>query len=177
MMFAYLGEYAVILVTGCQRSGTTICARMIAHDTGLTYVDEDDYGTTDREAWGQLVGRAGGCVIHCPAMARYVTDFGDCDDVVIVWVDRRLADVVASEQRIGWNRGKAVGKERDKYADVPGYSKDLPICQIKRRYWAQYQKPAIRHWLEVKYTDLQRHPLWVDDRADFGPRQWNRGKA
>ena len=40
VVFEYLLHYHYVIVTGPQRSGTRIGAKMIAYDTGYTYVDE-----------------------------------------------------------------------------------------------------------------------------------------
>ena len=39
-MFEWLSEFERIFVTGPQRSGTRICAKMIAHDIGYEFIDE-----------------------------------------------------------------------------------------------------------------------------------------
>lgn len=172
-MFEDLTIYSSIIVTGCQRAGTTICARAVAHDTGFAYIDEDEYGTTEPDEWRKLVRNRDKVVIHSPAMARYVHEFGRHYGVFVVWVKRPLSDVMASEARIGWSTGKAVGKEREKYIGLGIYDPDLPICLIKSKFWLE-QRKMISSWMEVNYGDLQGHPLWVPptERTDFDKRQW-----
>lgn len=172
-MFEDLSIYRVILVAGCQRAGTTIAARAIAHDTGHTFVDEDEYGTTEPDEWRKLVRGRDNVVIHSPAMARYVHEFGNHYGVFVVWVKRPLSHVQASERRIGWSDGKAEGKEREKYMDLGIYEHDLPICVIKSRFWFE-QRKMISSWMEINYGDLAGHPLWVppEERINFDKRQW-----
>ena len=61
-MFEYLKEFPVVLVTGPQRSGTRICAKMIAHDTGHRFVDEREIHTDSLyELAGHQVPAHGAC--------------------------------------------------------------------------------------------------------------------
>lgn len=174
-MFEDMSIYRVIVVTGCQRSGTTLAAHAIAQDTGHTYVDEDEYGTDDYEAWRKVIARRDKIVVHSPAMARYVHDLVGWYGIFVVWMDRNIEDVKASERRIGWSTSKAVGKERDKYRDTQEYAGYLPICAIKRRYWARVQRPMLRgQYHELAYEALEQHSLWVppNERTHFDKRQW-----
>lgn len=164
-----LGQYRVVVVTGPQRSGTTIAARIIAAESGLRYVDEDEYGTKDMEAWKKLVATGQGLVIQSPAMARWAHEVGD-GDVMVVWMERPLADILRSQKRIGWNDGP----ERAKYKDCEGYHADAPVALIKFRFWTVYQMGLIPHAMNLRYSDLAGHPLFVEDEArqEWRPRQW-----
>lgn len=167
-LFDY-SRFRVVIVTGPQRSGTTIAARIIAAESGMAYVDEDDYGTKDRAAWEALVGHGDGLVIQSPAMARWVhTAVSGMEDVAVVWMIRPLADIVYSQYRIGWNGAD----ERIKYG-VSG-DDNRPIAIIKRAFWVSSQRQEIEHWFEIDYSDLAAHHLWVDvnARVNFGTRQW-----
>ena len=55
IVFEHLLNFAVVLVSGPQRSGTTICAKMIAHDTGHTYIPESEYQFHDEAAFRAIV--------------------------------------------------------------------------------------------------------------------------
>lgn len=165
-------RFRVVVVSGPQRSGTTIAARMIAAESGMQYVDEDEYGTKDVDGWKELVKIGQGLVIHSPAMARWVQEVGAKDeggeDVAVVWMMRPLPDILASQKRIGWDDSD----ERAKYNMTP---KDVrPISFVKKWYWYTYQRPFIANAFELEYDQLKQHPLWVEDykRILFGKRQW-----
>ena len=167
-MFEYLAYFSVILVTGPQRSGTTIAARMIAQDTGLEYIDETAFGVTNITAWRKLVNGASRAVIQCPAACAYVHEFVHRDNLAVVLVRRPVDEIVASQIRADW-RFEAL--ERTHYPR----STD-PIASIKYAYWGTTLW-TIRHPFEIQYHELAGHPLWIKeedrrDRDDWGRRSW-----
>ena len=103
-MFEELGTYRVVLVTGPQRSGTRIAARMIAADSGLRYVDEDEFGVYNHKRLRAIIAQAEGVVIQCPAMCHMVHKVA-AEDVLVVMMMRDVDDIVASEKRIDWTIG------------------------------------------------------------------------
>ena len=90
-MFEHLSNYNVVLVTGPQRAGTTITARMIAHDTGLRYIDESAFAATDEVRWRRVVKSSERAVIQCPGMARFCHEFGDRPDIAVAFCWRNLS--------------------------------------------------------------------------------------
>lgn len=164
-----LSRYRCVIVTGPQRAGTRICARMIAHDTGLRYIDEENYGTKDLKAWKALITNEAGIVIHSPAMARWVHEVGR-KDTCIVWMTRPVNEIVASQVRVGWAEE---AEEKAKYRDVlPSSILEMAVAEVKLHYWRMVQRPNVVNWYEVAYKDLAAHSLWVDKRSEFGARQW-----
>ena len=167
-MFEHLTGYGFsqILVSGPQRAGTRICGKIIAADTGYNFVDEMDVVTV-RGMVNRMMQK--GNVIQCPGFARFIHIFAR-ERVLVVWMRRPTAEIIASQERVEWTDEPT---ERWLYADAYGdqYS-DWPICEIKKHYWNQVQKPQIANWLEVDYADLANHRLWIDPekRVDF---QWN----
>lgn len=161
-MFEHLRQYDAIVVTGMQRSGTTLAARIIAHDTGHIYVDEDDYGTKDVGMWVSLVTeQSWGHVIHSPAMSRYLERVSGYEDVFVVWVTRPCEEVARSAERIGWNPAE----EGAKYG-LSGSITTGQVCEEKRRYWRCCQRTLFgRNYTEVAYEAFKAHPLWVEAEA------------
>jgi len=160
-------EFRCVVVSGPQRSGTTIASRIIALENDMEYVDESAYGTKNKEAWGALVIEGDNLVIQSPAMARYLHQFGDClHDVAFVWMIRPLHEIIASQNRIGWSDSD----ERKKYDQID----NTPIALVKTLFWRIHQCPMISYSLELGYHDLTNHRLWVpdDDRIEFTRRQW-----
>jgi hypothetical protein len=142
-MFEHLSDYSVILVTGPQRSGTQIAARMIAEDTPLWYLDEQAFRAVDVDAWYDIVAEAGMQVIQCPGMCRFVHEFGDRDDLAVVLMRRSVEDIIASQQRIGWRYEQL---ELARYGEIEG-----PIAEVKYWYWDKHQKDKIQHAYEIDY--------------------------
>lgn len=158
-IFDSLGKFSKIIISGPQRSGTRVAAKMAAHDTGHRYVDEVDIGIHDLQQLRALHASETNFVVQCPALCRWVHEFGD-EDTAIVMMKRDPDDIAASEERIGW---KGNQNELQKYGLTEGSS-----AEAKYLYWKQ-QRPQIANAFEVEYEDLKEHPLWIpkDERRDF----------
>jgi coenzyme PQQ synthesis protein D (PqqD) len=166
-MFEWLKKFRKILVTGPQRSGTRICAKMIARDTGYKFIDEKAFGADSIYRLFHVIQRNEHCVIQGPGLCRYVHMF-EGEDTCIVLMRRNIKDIVASQERIGWTWERA---ELMRY-DRP----DCVIARVKYDFWEKYQKALIRHAFEVEYESLAGHPLWVPkkQRLNFRADQTER---
>ena len=174
-MFEHLAHHAIILVTGPQRSGTRIAAKMIAHDTGHTYVDEEAFGTYNLRDF-TLILRRSNIVVHCPAMSHVIHGVAECHDILVVFMLRDTDDIAASEARIQWDRGPYIelahfgyhGKRAKTYRLRGGQ-----IAPLKYKRWEMWQKALVWHHLELSYESLAAHPLWVpkEDRHNWTPEQ------
>lgn len=167
-MFNSLSPSRFIYVTGPQRSGTTICARIIEHDLNFTYVDEEDYGIHEQDSLKEFIEGKEKLVIHCPGLARWIHEIATEEDAVI-WLRRPVAEIVKSQQRIQWDDTK----ERNKYLDVPHLNLKQPMSEVKNEYW-KMQRKQIENYMEVRYNDLKSHELFVHNRKGFKARQWIR---
>jgi hypothetical protein len=167
-MFESLKKYQQIFVTGPQRSGTTICGKMIAQDTGFKYVDEFKFGVSNRSKLSELISGSTGNVFQCPGICRYIQDFSN-ENTLVVIMKRDPADILASQNRIDW---KCEGAEMIHYKINERF--DLKtIAEIKYRYWDKVQRQKVLHYVEMEYEFLSAHPLWIqkDFRKDFHPKQ------
>lgn len=175
-MFEGLSKYQIILVTGPQRSGTTICAKMIARDTGHAYIDERDTAISDMDAFNYLLVMArrlkSKIVLQCPAICRYIHLYG-VKDILAIMMVRPLDVILKSQTRIEWD-GEI--KERKRYRFIAAEENELPIAQIKYNFWKSDQQHLILNSLEVTYESLSTHPLWIpqEERHNFEPRQTTR---
>ena len=152
-MFEPLTAYRAILVTGPQRSGTRICAKMIAADTGFRFVDETELRVADSWKLGEILKYDTKFVAQCPGLSYCIEDF-EGSDVLIVFMMRPLDQIISSQKRINWG---CEWKELRKYGTKRG-----PIAAVKYEVWPE-QRKKIKHWLEVEYSSLRAHPLWVDE--------------
>ena len=168
-MFEHLKEYRKIIVTGPQRSGTRICAAMIAHDTGYYFVDERTIAIDSIDKFCHLVYDAKywelPVVIQCPGLSRWVHRFPKLEEMAVVWMNRNLIDILDSQKRIGWKNDFI---ECLKYPNWQG-----PAAQVKYAYFMANQEPNIPNVTFVDYVDLDRHPLWIpkEQRKDFVSNQ------
>lgn len=158
-MFDTLKQYRAIIVTGCQRSGTTLTARAIAYDTGHMFISEDDYGVHSIPRWSEYVRTGQDVVIHSPAMMHIAHQFGVMDGVLIVCVQRDYDAIRRSMKRMKWDVNES-GLERVRYTDYAPNAFD--VVSTKYAYWRDVQAPVIKHSMVVQYDDLQAHPLWLD---------------
>ena len=159
-MFEYLKPFTRIIVTGPQRSGTRVCAKMISADTGLRYVDEQEINVDSLYALAHTLTE-GNVVIQCPALSYWAWAVGTVDDVAIVLMRRPVVEIIASQERVRW------GYE---WLELMRYgAASSPIAEVKYRFWDE-TKDRIRHPFEVEYESLKAHPLWIDKeaRAGFG---------
>ncbi len=165
-MFEHLTRFDKIIVTGPQRSGTRICAKMIAADTGHAFVGEEGVHVDSLNALVARLADGGKKVFQCPALCRYAHQMPD-DDIAVVMMIRPVDEIIASQERIGWD-GERV--EQLRYGMALG-----AIAEIKYDYWHSVNKLWIdlQGWaencFEISYHDLESHPLWVPkaQRANF----------
>ena len=171
-MFRILSEYSIILVTGPQRSGTTICARMISHDLGHTYIDESRWGVWDGEKARQIAATESPCVLQAPGLLKDALLF-DGLECAVVMMRRRVTDIIASQERVSWNNWAE--KEISHYVE-PG-TFDIPhlwVAGVKYAYWDNVIRDKLPHWTEIEYEALKSHPMWVpkEKRKEFTSRQY-----
>jgi len=166
--FDELSRFETIVVTGPQRSGTTICAKIIAHELGYDYIDENEFGVHEFHRFLDIVENGLGKVLQCPGLSRYVHLLSCFNDTVIVFMKRDINDIIASQERIAW------GKNELRELEMYGYDFgcNIPVAEIKYGFW-NYQKGFLKDWIEVEYESLSEHPLWIpkERRVGFKPRQ------
>jgi hypothetical protein len=153
-MFEDLAKYSRIAVTGPQRSGTTIAAKMIAEDTGYRFMDEKEFGTFNSERWRRLLQDEYGIVVQCPHMLKDAVD-DPPTGVLIVLMRRPLDEIHASDERVQWQaeyNGNTT--ELRKFGLCEGDS-----ARVKYDYWDNHDKDF--PYLELPYERLAGHPLYV----------------
>jgi len=152
------------VVSGPQRAGTTICAKMLALDLGLEFLSEAwlEGGRPVQTLNRILVGHDR-FVIQAPGPSRHLHKLA-LRGAFVVWMRRDMADIVASQERVKW----------DDTSQLRAYdAQQGPIAQVKLDFWRQRQRGQIEHAFEIEYESLTVHPLWVpkEDRADWHERQ------
>ena len=95
-MFQELKKQKNIVVTSPQRAGSRIVAKMIAEDTGFTYIDEKDIAVDNLESLKDVL--TGNVVVQAPGIMRWIHEI-DCYPVI---VKRAVKDIVKSQERISW---------------------------------------------------------------------------
>jgi len=149
-----------IMVTGPQRSGTTIAALILAQELGYPCYLEEHYGIHDLKRFFGIYS-ATKFVVQAPALSAYANLIPGS----VVFMMRPINEIVRSQRRIGWGEENI---EKAKY-----FSDNLlPIAAFKYKMWDQYQK-HLPNRFELEYHSLEGHPLWVDEtlRVNFQVRQ------
>lgn len=164
-MFEYLAPFSRIIVSGPQRSGSTLVAAAIAEDLSYWFYPEEQIRVWELWRVERLFNRTSDFTLQAPAICRYVHRFS-APDVAIVLVRRNVKDILASEERVEW-----IGQPHElwRYKLREGI-----IAQVKYDYWDERQKHIIDNPFEVEYESLREHPLWVPrkERAGWEPRQY-----
>jgi hypothetical protein len=150
------GNFRNIIVTGPQRSGTRIGAKVIADELNFTYTDETELLTDSAYKLQWFLDDEKYRVLQCPALCHTVHFFGQRDEVAIVLMWRDIDEIGKSEERIGWNRSRWADIERFHYRKFNG-----PLAYRKYQYWVDYQVNNIKHPFKLPYKWLKQHPLWV----------------
>src|SRR5882757_6495173 len=152
-----------IVVTGPHRTGTTIAAQMIAHDTGYSYVDEMDdllgYYPGRLDEWLERKLKVPGVVAQGPSLLKMLVD-SPPPDTLVVLMRRAPQDVLASEMRVGWEYRQ---RELELYGHTEG-----DVAEIKYAYWDANAPPKS---IEIEYQSLREHWAWVEPSRRRG---WHR---
>jgi hypothetical protein len=149
-MFEHMAGHRAIVVTGPHRSGTTIAAEMIAHDTGKWCVREEAFNYRNIIEAERVVYEGG--VIQGP----YLLPWAPILDAHIVYVHRDHDAIAASVRRL-----------RERGISTPLFSAPQALA-LWRQWWGQLNSADV-----VLYDALRRHPLWVEPekRKRWGHRQ------
>jgi len=164
-MFKHLKKSSNIIISGPQRSGTRIAAKIMVKDTGKSYIDEKYINFHDFRLL-QYYLQKGQVVIQCPGLCHMLHGI-EREDTLVIVVRRNIDDIIASEQRI-WDKDSE-RIELIKY----GYTDGI-ISEIKYNFWSNIQRPILgKRAKEINFNDLEEHPLFIKDRKDF---RWNQTK-
>jgi hypothetical protein len=156
-----------ILVTGPQRSGSTFVSHCIAHDLGIPHFDEGLFNARDYDGFLQVAKENQDWVIHGPAIFHRVLDIQkEFPDVEFVVLRRDIADIVKSQERIGWS-------DEGERESFNAWDDPRPIAVIKYEFWDTV-KHQLSNWREFEYEQFKTHQLWInkEHRSEFHSKQW-----
>lgn len=149
-------SYPPIIVTGPQRSGTTIASQIIADDLGRQAVDETEF------AFGSDYSN---CVLQLPqALDHYILLQHMYEGAQFLFVRRNPDDIIASLKRIHWCKD-----------DVRNWELFLHRYVSSRISLWNHIKNVIPHACsEIDYEALSSHRFFVpsDQRIEFTSKQW-----
>jgi hypothetical protein len=147
-----------IFVTGPQRSGTTIAARILASELNRTYIDESQYhpDTLTPDA-----------VVQAPLLFKVVIELSyKHPGAHFVFMHRDKQEIVDSMERIEWYKD---------YVDHPDFYSNY-VDSVYNTLNAYKLTLAEDRWTDMEYDSLSSHPLFIHDRKTFTTRQWQKDK-
>lgn len=163
-----------VLVTGPQRSGTRIAAKMAAADLGFRFVDERAIKVGDVRVAIDVLGvggETGGVVLHAPALCAESHLLWDRQllpvSLAVIMVERDVEAIAASCKRIKWRPDGEIRKYRSRPEFWPYLQEGVHVAQWKYDVWRQYQWPLIQtivgdgYYIPIRYDDLSAHDLWI----------------
>lgn len=159
-----LQQFDKIIITGAQRSGTTIAMKILADELSYEGIMEEDISIDDISLLAPLLVGKNKFILQAPGLCSIV-HLIKSPDTSIVMMKRNVNDVMASQVRIGWPLEEY---ELSKYFMNNGQN----ICEIKNHIWEMYQKPVLGDKaFELEYESLKGHPMFIEIRENFGARQ------
>lgn len=158
-MYETLKEFNNIVVSGPQRSGTRIAAKILASETNKEYIDEKFINFHDFRLLNYYLHQSL-CVIQCPGLCHKLHEITD-NNTLVIFIVRPTEEILASESRSWTDNSRFI--ELAKY----GYTSGI-ISDIKYSYWKKVQKSILKDLgREIRYHALEEHPLFIKDRKNF----------
>src|SRR5262245_51345861 len=137
-------NYEKILVTGPQRAGTTVAARILASELDYRFVPEEAVGGASLAQLLELYRTQRRFVVQGPCCCSYA----HLVPGAVVLMRRPLEEIVQSQDRIGWSWEMA---ELARYFTTQG-----PIAKVKYDAWDCFQKPRLcERAFELDYHSLR----------------------
>jgi len=146
-----------IVITGCQRTGTTYTAKELARVLGYAHYDEEDYNVRSFEMFMDIVNKDENKVIQSPTLLHRMGELPK--DVMIVMMVRNEDDVVKSMKRLGWFKAHA-SKE------YIHYKKD-ELKTPQQLYRTKIEFGRQLNLDELDYEELKKTENYVKDRSKF----------
>lgn len=153
-------NYPPIVVTGPQRSGTTIASQILASDLDRRAIDECEFN---------IGADYTNCVLQLPqALDHLILLQHVYPGVQFLFVRRDPLEIIRSMKRIHWCKD-----------DVHDWDVFLERYVVSRiLLWNHIKQQAPEVCSEIDYKALSDHPLFVDKtkRKEFTSKQWEQGK-
>ena len=169
-----------IIVTGCQRSGTTLAALILANTKKYVLFEEDIWMPSSwaiKDLRRFIDGGRLQFVIQSPTALNYFHFIHHIiPEIQFVGVKRPKDEIIASMKRIKWLQND--------YPDyLPFYNHHIRFMNSQWGLLKQLLPPE--NWIEVNYSELAEYPEFIpkSQRIDFtvkqtklnqpkGPRYW-----
>ena len=162
-----------IIVTGCQRSGTTIAAHILGQEKKWVVWEDQDWLPTPKDIYilqTMIDTNRTKLIIQSPvALYNFPFIFHKLPQIHFVGVKRKTEDIIASMKRVKWCQD-----EFDHYID---YYYDH-IRFMNNQWGLLKQILPQSSWTEVKYNELKEFKQFIpkEQRKNFTVKQWQLNK-
>ena len=159
----HLMKYRAVVVSGCQRSGTHIMAKIIGAELGWRYLTDNDYDVDNFNGWAKAVLGGHHIAIQCPHMTHILHLVPP--DVAVVYMLRPASEITESFMRV--NPGTVQASQAYQmlfYSTMPGVDgdqDDIKWIRVRDMYWQGYQSVVLNgRGFSFQYHDLEEHPMF-----------------
>jgi len=189
-----LRAFSRILVTGPQRSGTTIAAKIIAKELKYRFLDELDI-KSDGNLWPEdvqkalanpdpflkLIGPAGkelkGIVVQSAGISYWAHRLAEEKNLAVVFCVRDLDEIYTSQLNWGWLGCSDYRTTVIKYRQMPELADkidgDANPAKMAYMAWFDYQQYQLEGMaFEFWYRWLKDTPYWVPTEKRVIERGW-----
>jgi hypothetical protein len=167
-----------VLVTGPQRSGTTIAAHILARRLDLDHVDENEIGPGNRNGFMDFIADRDRFVLQFPNACEWLHDIPDKNAIGIVFMMRDDEQILASQRRIAWRGSDPRGYPDRILKSLPENIRDKlrqsdPLFVNRKKVFLNYQRYLFDVVYAMDYNSLREDPAWVSEeqRREFLPKQ------
>lgn len=150
-------NHKTVVITGCQRTGTTYTAKELARVLGYKHYDEGNYGGHSLQRFMKIVNKDENKVIQAPALLHEVGKLPK--DVMVVMMVRDEEDVAKSMIRLGWF--KTYGNKEYRL-----YKEDT-LKTPQQLYRTKIEFGRKLNLDELDYNELKKTENYVEDRSKF----------
>ena len=153
--------FDTIVVSGCQRSGTTYCAEALAKALRYRHHDEDDFGVTNFTNFLQLVRADYKKVIQAPAILHKLKSVEMTTLIVIMTRDEKA--VANSMIKHSWFKNHG----QEEYSKFGIGKPDSPEQVYRTKLNFSKGLKAV----ELDYSELRKTDGFVENRTGWGIKQ------
>jgi len=155
-------NYKKIVVSGCQRSGTTVIAKSLSKELNYIYYDERTFNNDDIKKFEEFLTRPISIVFQAPGILEHLPKYQH--KCLIVIVERDVNDVVKSMKRIKWLNNFGIMEYRKfKPNEYPSSPED--IYHTKLEFCDTFEN------VRLNYNELKKTKYYIEDRRNFNIKQ------
>lgn len=140
-------KFDKIIVTGCQRSGTTYTANILSNYIKYVHYDERQFEVDNIIMFEEILNKDEKQVIHAPALLHKMEDYDDI--ALIVVLHRNVDDVVSSMIHHEWFN------KNGRY-EWSKFSNDFTLLSPLNLYNLKIQFSNKLNKIDFKYDELEK---------------------